>query len=238
MSMRIDMTEFNAALREYIPTTKKELPDIMNERLAKVIERTWDAMPPNTPAAVSQKRFEIAQYLSEPRATYVKLATSGKRKGKFIRSKAKGKQLMRVHLILQARRAKKGLKGLYGKAMRKASGAFRRKSAASAGFLKSHFLPIIRTLNLVSKWKIPWWKTKGVSRWPGSAGYGKANPAKLGWNPVASFDIQGQVRDDQIGKVQGMFNTALNGAFAAEARELSSHVARKMQRVADRHNAR
>ncbi len=238
MGIKFDTREFEKAMAEYLPTTKKALPEVLNERGAKVTERAFDAVPPFSNSDLESKKKALSDYLRTPISTAIKFAKSGKRRGHYIPKKARRKNLMRGHLILQAMRAKAGKKGLYGQAMAQAFGRFTGRKLRSVGYLKSVFIPIIRTFNRVSKWKIPTWKTERISRWPGSSGYGRADPAKPGWNPIVKFEIQGRVRDEELGKVEAIYETAFNIAFRDEARELEKHVEEKMRTISNRHNAR
>lgn len=237
MTMLIDTTGMNAALERYIPTTRRDLAEIVNQRTLNVAGRAFDHIAPHGDGNdVQAKRQQIKLYLREPLSTRIKLAHSGKRKGQIIRKGARNKQLQRVHLIINAWRRFAGKKGLYGAEMMKASGAFKARAQISAGFLKSVWLPILKRLNPIVRYKFPFAKTSRISIWPGSAGYGRISIAKNDVPaPEAIFQIAialaGRAgKPSQESKVQAMEATALQAALNEEAAELNRHVLEKLSK--------
>lgn len=232
VTLTIDTRPMQTALQAYYPTTQKSLNDIINQRMLNIVGRAFDAIPPADPDA---KRSLIKQYLREQVSQKIRLTKSSRR---FVKSGVKNNQLQRVHLIVQARRAKAGKKGLWGPAMRVASGNLARKAQDSVGFVKSVFIPIIRTLNPLVQYKFPFSKTAHISRWPGSAGSGFATPAHmLTWNPTARIEVEFKVKRNDAG-VQAILENAVQLGFDHEAVELMAHVQKKMQEDANRINAR
>ncbi len=233
--LTIDASQFQAALKEYYPTTKKSLSEILNQRAYNIAGRAADALQP-TPGSEIAKRREIKRYMDEPIAIKIRRVKST---GKFKQRGRAKDQLTRKNLIIQARRAKKGLKGLYGVEMREQSGRFSQAAQVSVGFLKSAFLPIIKGLYTLVKFragiKTRW---SNISVWPGSDGYGKVTPAKgSSWNPFVEMFLRWKVSGSPS-KVDRITRRALQDAFNAEARELMRHVQEKLQGEANRINAR
>src|SRR5436190_10925031 len=140
----------SAALRSYYPTTEKSLPEILNQRELNIVGRAFDLIPPSDPVA---KRGEIKEYLTQQLSQRIRLAKTGR--ARFVKRGRKADQLQRVHLIIQSRRAKEGKKGLWGPVMRRAAGRFAAKAQVSVGFVKSVFIPIIRSLNPIVQYKFP-----------------------------------------------------------------------------------
>lgn len=234
---KLDTTRFDAAIQAYIPTTRKTLVQIVNQRAINVVERAFDSLPPANP---DTQRGKVRSYLRQPLSTNVKLAKSGKRKGQFIKRGARNNQLQRVHLIVQAKRAKAGLPGLYGKKMLHASGKFVSFATKGVGFVKSLFLPAIIGLNPFAQKKVPHSKTHKIARWPGGAGYGRAAAAREGDKPTVTFVIGAALRKvgHQEGKVKAIVERALQFGLNAEAAEIRRHVEDKMRQITAPFNAK
>jgi hypothetical protein len=222
---RLDMSRLDAALRGYVPTTRRDRAEIVNQRALNVMGRTFDLIPPASGAGVEGKRAEIKAYMDEPILYRLKVFKSGKRKGK---TGARGQPLMRKHLIAQARRKKRGLKGLYGWQMRKASAGLSRRAQVSVGFLKSLFLPVIRALNPLVPFKFPFAKTRNISRWPNSAGHGIASPAKPGARCLATIVLSLRMKLGNNAKAMSIVESNLQKAVNEEAGELERHTRAKL----------
>lgn len=245
LSATIDFTNFQAALRQLYLVKDKKLPDLVNQAALDVAGKNFDDTPPTD---VQAERSKISAYLNTPISTRIKLATSGKRKGKFIRKGGRKKQLTRAVLILQARRKRLGLPGI-GKGMKrrdigqeitKLVGFFKSKSSNSAGFLKSVWIPIIRALNPVVQYKFPFAKTRSISRWPQSAGHGKVDIAKPGWNPVATLSIlmnwkqSPLAKQDQTEKVRAFQLQTMQNALDWKAGKMLHEVEKALQEDFDK----
>jgi hypothetical protein len=233
----IDDREFQRALRAYYPTTRRTLAQIVNQRAYNIAGRTMDMMKP-APGREQSTRRHIRAYMNSTVSTRVRVVKSGPNKGKYKRAGAKGNQLARVNLIIQMRRAKRGLKGLYGAAMRQAEGKFKQAAQVGVGFLKSPFVAVVRDLGMSVKFK-PRIRTSWgrIAIWPGSRGRGTVNPAQDGMNPTVIMKMLWNVRGHP-GRVESLIVPHLQRAFNDEAREIMRHVQEKMQKDADRINAR
>ena len=253
--------EFQSALRQYIASTKRALPDIINQRALNVAGNAFDILPPSSGIGVDVKRREISKYMNEPLAQYVKfrekdrdvykvkkfnvgkIGSSVERKfvktlkAGFHQAKAKSRQLQRRHLIVQARQRKEGKKGLYGPAMRKAAGTLSRASTAGVGFLKSAFLPAIYRLNPVARKPFPHRKTKNIKRWSASGSWGSAQPARVDIKSAATFSVNvriGKRSEHTSPRVRMMLDGAVAMAMAQEAEEMRRHVQQKLQSEANK----
>lgn len=218
----IDTREFNRAIRQLSGGVKGKAAALSNQIAMDVVREWFNWLPPKV-STIRAKRKEIKNYLTQvliskrikvyrfyaakvkrkldksslkPGETFdpernVAVRTVIRKRTKYRRTDKK--DLQTRHLILQSSRRKEGLRGLYGKEMARFAGAFSRRAQISVGYLKVVMLPIIRTLNRVAKYPMPWSETGGnaggrISIWPGSKGHGIAIKA-LGKNPVATLDM-------------------------------------------------
>lgn len=222
-----DSREFRQVLGDLAITGKRTVTEEVNQRAMNVAVRAFKLIPPHD---VGAKRREVKAYMDTQLSQRVQQNKTGKNKGKFRKMGARKNQLMRKHLIIQARRAKQGLKGLYGNSMRKASGELSRAAQISQGYLKSVFIPIIVGLYPVVKFRPPASLTNSVSRWPGSSGHGKATPAKEGDKPVALLETVTKVISGQEPKARLIQVIAFTQALRDETSEMKSHLAERLAR--------
>ena len=238
MSITIDMDlrQFEEAIVGYMATTKRSLPEVLNQRMFNIAGRAMDAIKPN-PGSEQETRAGIRRYLNETVATSLKIFKRGKRKGRFGKKGSRANQLARVNLIIQSRRAKSGKKGLYGQEMSTAEGKFKQAAQVGVGFLKSPFIPIIKGLIGMVKFKKVKTQWGRISVWPGSRGYGRVQAATATANPKISIQLHWNVKG-QPTKVSGIVTPILQKAFNDESKEMMRHVAEKLQSEADKINSR
>lgn len=233
----VDVRQFQAALKEYRATTTKALPEVLNQRAFNIAARTIDSLKP-TPGGEQSQRSAIKAYMDSPRgAPKLRVVASGPKRGQLKRVGRKQDMLTAKHLILQARRAKKGLKGLYGQAMRLESGEFTRRAQVGVGFLKSPFVPILKGLVALVKFRKVATRWGRISVWAGSSGFGKVTPARAGLKIFTEMKLHWKL-SGAPDKVRGMVLPKLQAAFNAEAVELARHTREKLQQAADKVNAR
>ena len=237
MSMTLDTSEFQAAVREHLTKTSRALDKATNARMFYLMLRVFALLPPSDPA---QQRAKIRQYL---RAYVGGRALNGKR-------------VQRGHLIAQARREKAGEKALTprdGAKLAEATKKFFGKSIGSAGYLKAAVAKSLRSLNghFTQFGKKAGKRSKEVS--PNSAlvkiaaqyGLGASNvsmhrgakssvrPARPGLSPVSSVGLSIGLADGQHGKVSAEYNAAMSRAMIDEIAEMRRHVGGVMQNLAD-----
>jgi len=235
--IQIDTRQFKEAIRFVHQNTRKDLAEILNQRAFNVAARAIDDMKP-APGSEQGTRGRIKAYMDTPLgAPKLRVIQSGKRRGQLTRKGRKQDRLTRKNLIVQARRAKAGLTGLYGMAMRMEAGELSRRAQVGVGFLKSPFLPIIKGLHALVKYKRVRTAWGRISVWPGSKGYGKITPAKAGFNVFVEMLMRWQVPGAPT-KVQRMVLPHLQAAFDAEAREMVRHTTEKLQQTANKVNAK
>ena len=233
MKIDIDTREFERALDTYFASTTRGLADVLNQRAFNIAGRTMDAMKP-TPGGEQAQRSKIKAYMSQPvgATRYVR----GKN-GKPTKRKAKKmNQLQVAHLIIQMRRAKRGLKGLYGQEMVEARGKFVQAAQVGVGFLKSPYVAVVRGLLAHVNFRKMATRWQKISIWEGSRGGGDVRPARKGWSPQVIMKMVWKVRG-QPTKVDLMTRPHLQAAFDAEGREMMRHVAEKLQEGANKINA-
>ena len=233
----IDTREFSKALRDYAETTRKTAAQIVNQRAYNVAGRAIDMLKPS-PGEEQSTRARIKSYLQQRRGSDRFLITkTGKKSKKRVR---KSLQLILANLIVQKRRAKAGLKGLYGREMVDAEGKFTRVAQAGVGFLKSPFAAVIRAL---TKYQPPGLRMKirtrwgDISIWPGSRGSAKVIPALPGTRPIVTMSMFWNV-PGQPTKVERLTRYALQRGFDLEEAELVRHMTEVLQKEADKINAR
>lgn len=175
--MSVDTSRFKRGLRAYASVSSRSLAELINQKALDVAVRAFRMTRPETGAnanALQLRRNKINRELWQQKLTRVKLAKSGKRKGKFIQVGARirsKKQLYAVNLILQKSRGRKGIKGLYGTEMRQAAGKWARRAQVSVGYLKVPWLRAVQLLVGRAKYKVSWSVlATGLARWGGNKG--------------------------------------------------------------------
>jgi hypothetical protein len=232
-TISIDTRQFKAALQEYRETTKRELRDILNQRAFNIAGRTMDALKPE-PGNEKGARHKIKNYMDAMQGSpRLKMFKTGRRRGQLALKGGASGQLRRKHLILQARRKKMGMKGLYGKTMREQVGKFTQAAQVGVGFLKSPFIPIIKGLHDLVRFKSVKTAWGRISVWPGSDGFGKVTPAKKSTNPFVEMRLKWIV-SGHAGKVNKLIVPKMQSAFDAEAAELRRYVTEKLQAEANK----
>lgn len=150
----------------------------VNQITLDIVGRTFDNIPPHGGGNdIQGKRAEIKAIMNNQIATRVKRFTRGKRAGQFGRAVGRARELYSKNLIANYWRGKLGKKGLYGDAMKRYAGAMAGRRQRGVGSLKAVFIPVIRALNRVCKFKVPADKTSRIARWPGSRADGVAKLA-------------------------------------------------------------
>lgn len=240
--MDVDTTRFDEAMKRYLLSTKRDLHKAINARFFFLLVRLFVLVPPKSPG---QERRRIADYLGTPVGDINRLdRKTGKRVGR-------SRIFRRVHLIAQARQKKRGDRGLYGERMKTAASELMRKSLGSVGYLRSMVVKGIRVYNrgfsqFKSAKKKPLVKPAGYKppRETNAALLAMANQYGLphenvavhkgtrargyeaipGWNPTASITMTAGIADNQVGRVQGIYNPAMQRALNDELAELEAHM--------------
>ena len=250
VSLDVEAAKFNAVMKEWLAGTSRALPDAINSRMAFLLMRAFTIMPPQS---VGIKRDAVRLYMDQP----VGERRFDRRAGKFVGWKS-GRVLRRQHLIAQARAKKEGKKGLYGKEMRKAAGAVRRRAIGSVGYLKSAIAVAIRKLQGHFSQLGTRARTTRTGRVIGRER--TANQAFLNllteynvigfsnvaimrgakhsvWfatakNMIANVQFSIGIKDGQEGRVAEVYSKAMNQALRDERVEMERHLAAKVEQAA------
>lgn len=124
--MEVDTSRFDAALKEYLLSTKRDLHKAINARFFYLMVRLFVLVPPKSPG---QERRRIADYFGTP------LGDINRKDRKSGKKVGRSRIFRRVHLIAQARNQKQGGRGLYGERMKDAASELMRKAMGSVGYL-------------------------------------------------------------------------------------------------------
>jgi hypothetical protein len=244
--MTVDSSKFDAAMKQYLLTTSRDLHKAINSRFFYLMVRLFVLVPPKSPG---QERRRIADYLGTPVGD---INRKSKKTGKRVGT---SRILKRIHLIVQARAAKDPTKnfagGLYGKKMKTAASSFMRKAIGSVGYLRSAVVKSIRIYNRgFSQYSSPKWKP--LSKPPGYKAPKKPNAALValanqyglpqenvavhkgtvahglqavpGWNPTAFVSMRTGIADNQYNRVESIYNPAMQRALDDERAELENHM--------------
>ena len=251
-SIKLDVGEFNAALKQFAVNSSRLLPEIINARLFYVLSRAFLLLRPASPEA---ERARIRAYMREPIGDINKIS---KKTGKRIGKQRLGR---RVHLITQAKNAQAGNPGLYGDAMKKASAKVFRRAVGSVGYLaapvgkaikslQGHFAQFGGTAGSIGGVR-PYQGNRALMKLADEYGIDnrsnislhKGANAKVGkagktFNPIARADMTLGIGVDQLVNVESRYNAAFSRAYTDELREMQRHIAEKMQELANKHNVK
>ena len=246
VNMTVDSSKFDAAMKQYLTQTSRDLHKAINARFFYLMVRLFVLVPPKSPA---QERRRIADYFGTPVGDINrKDRKTGKRVGK-------SRLLRRVHLIAQSKETNAGRRGLYGEEMKRAASALMRKAIGSVGYLRSGVVKVIRIYNKgFTQFQSPKWKP--LSKPAGYKAPKKTNAALVslanqyglpeenvavhkgtkargiqavpGFNPTASVVMTAGVADNQYNRVAMIYNQAMQKAMDDETAELTDHMTEAM----------
>jgi hypothetical protein len=207
-SVKLDAREFNAAMRQYLTLTKKDLATVLNEKAHRI---AWDAYH-LTPRATPE---EIEEDLMQP----------GESGGAVL------------YAIVQSRALRKTGKGLTLEQMAKAAKRYLGKRRGASGYMRSGWLQALENLSRVLGKPMRRSKFGKVTKRGGRAMRGGSTVAKWGWNPMASIFNQALSRfTPQPGNLDRYAGRALQLAFNNEVASMRTYIARKLQQTARRFN--
>lgn len=143
-TFKVDLTEFHRTRLQYMNYTKRDLADVLNTK-AFFIARGAARLTPRVSAAKIAGEFGEAWEMRKS-----KRPRPGKQfvKGKLM-LQAKIGEMVRLAVIINARRAKKGMAGLEGSAMEKAVRKVYAARQKSRAFLASGWLGAIAVLDAI-----------------------------------------------------------------------------------------
>lgn len=237
MSLTIDSREFEAALREYMPHTKRDLAEVINQKAYSICV----AASKITHAASYQKMLmEVGPIATEIIGQRVRITKhKGVKRGKLITRKvfASTDTGPRMALIVNRRLGRQGKPGLYGPDMREAVESKWTTRARAIGFVRAGWLaPLFAMAGALGiKARTPSKKMfeRSDIKARGWAKSAKAsiNPTAEFWNssgsPITTKDLAPEVASDGLEK-----------AIAQEIQRMGEHVAKKLQERANKYAAR
>ena len=225
MSMRVDMREFQAALRDYIRVSKRTLSDILNRKLFSILLKAYTYTPKATREQIEADLNVVAYRVSRSRKT-----------GKMKRRNAIFGTATLVYRIINAARGRAKKKGFYGAQMAKAARKLIGRRLSGIGALRMGWVGAIKKMENIVK------QTAAIVQGPRVRQRGTAMPAREGWSPKALASYNLNVRKGPKGartpQIDKRVELALSRAFAYETQSMREYIARKMQPVTNRFNAR
>ena len=241
--MTVDSSRFDAAMKQYLLSTSRDLHKAINSRFFYLMVRLFVLVPPKSPG---QERRRIADYLGTP------LGDINRKDRKSGKKVGRSRIFRRVHLIAQARNQKQGGRGLYGERMKDAASELMRKALGSVGYLRSAVVKSIRIYNrgfaqfesakrkklkkpstakrvpptnkallaMANQYGLP---QENVAVHKGTVA--KGVQAVSGWNPTAFVSMRTGIADNQYNRVAGIYNPAMQKALNDERAEMEAHMA-------------
>jgi hypothetical protein len=224
VEIQCDTTEFQSALRNYLAATEKELSVALNTKMFYIARGAHR----NTPQA---DRSKIEAELG---VTAYKISKS-KKTGKLTRRKAIiGGPVRLAYAIINARRGRAGKPGLYGSQMAKAVKSMLGKRFRAIGTAKDGWLAGIR--KFVAAIGQGFEKEGGASRIKGKS---TAIVAKPGWDPFCELEYNVNSYDTKHAQsIDPRTQQALQTAFDDEARSMNDYLIKRLQKEADKINAK
>lgn len=219
---KLDYSVLETQVKRYLPTTKKSLSEVLNQRAANVIGRAFNATPRADPVRIKTSLGQIVKVNRINKKGKIKQVKT------FVGTKSKIPDAPLLALIINKRRGQKGLPGLYGPAMTKALIKTLGFRLRSIGFEASGWIPGLRIILA---------KVKGafiIARLSTARVYktnkGGATPANdSSWYPKA--EVFNTVKEiDKVG------SRALQRAIDDEAKDLAKHIDEKLQPETDKFN--
>jgi len=235
MSVQFDKSQWDKALVEIAKESKSTLSEILNRKLFFVMAKAFGHMDPVDPAAA---RANNRAYLNQVLAVKIKIATTGRRAGKFVSTGARH-SLRRINLIVQRQRLDAGLPALNPRVlgadkfrleMKAHSKDIRRSAISGVGYLKSAIAQVAESLSRANGYS---WKREKRHR---NAKGGSVSAKPANWNPVAEAWLRVGVTDKGAPGADARYTSAINQAMSEELKDMQDYIARKLQPVADKHN--
>lgn len=214
--IRVDASQFNAALRSYMQHSKRELSEVINQKAYSI-----------SMAAVSMtKKANKAEIRRALNAEIVGNRHVGPRRG----TTGTGP---RAALLVNWNRGRKNLPGLYGGEMREAVELKTQRRADGVNFLRAGWLPAVaKFARAIHPQRSPGANAKNFLNRFGY--HGDGTPARPGTNPLATFYNMAFTRHTSTDAGYKYAADGLQRAIAQEISRMARHVAGKMQALSGR----
>lgn len=211
MSATLDHSEFDKTLAEYVAKVPGRLEQIINRKMYFILRKAWELTPIATRETIERQLNIIGYKLRRSRKT-----------GKISRGRSiLGASVL--NLIVQARRAKAGLKGLYGKEMAKASSKLAGARLRASGTMRRGWLKPLLAFAAKSKDSVP---SDAFGALP--KGSGEARPAEAGWSPTAEAAFE--VMIEKGARFDPRVEQALQAAFDAEEASMRQYIEEQLEK--------
>lgn len=225
VTFRIDMREFNQALKEYLEHTKRAEAYVLNKKALFVARGALRRTPSTQKGAITSS---LGQIIRKRNGSEMILPTLGK-----VHPNRVGKETEAplAALIINARRARDGRAGLYGAKMTAAIEALIAARNRSRAFLKSGWIPAIRKLQPLVK------ESYGLSGAAGravqiGAPKGNAIPARPGEQCKAIIENAASGDHETNDALIKYGGPALQAAFDAEVASMERFLADELYKEA------
>lgn len=270
-TITIEMREFNAALAARVQSTKKTLPQVVNQAAFNVAARAMRGTKPSA-MGLAPAKWAVQRYMGlaggRPQGGRTGGTSKGKSAARSLRSVTliaqaaffkkhgygigKGKSNRRTKRIRQntsqqasafgrngkrkandygsslSAKPKAVMGSDYGDAMKRYAGKVFNKAVRSVGYLSAVWVPVLRALAPLAKFK---GYAKGLTygvRWKTSSAAGAVVPAQAGTGNVgATLDVSA-LAPRMTGGAEAVVRAALQQAIDAEAAEMKRHLADKL----------
>ncbi len=207
--LRIDGSEFQRALVEYLKLTKKTEAEALNQKAYSVNIVAAGATAKQTAAGISAIMAEDVQ-------------------GKA------GRSGPRSALIVNATRGSQGLPGLYGQRMKEEADKLTRSRRGHVAFLASGWLPAVAIYAAAIGKAVGKAAARRLEKFSGGK-IGGAVPAKEGFTPKAEFwNEAGALETHNAAGAQSMAEAGLQEGLNKATADMNTYLARKMQEASDK----
>jgi len=222
-TLTVNTTQMEAALREYMKTSRHSIAFVLNRKLFHIARRAYDL----TPVA---KRDSILRTFNVEQTERV--VAKGRHAGKIRRKTNYSGLNQSAFRIMNWKRKKSGKATLRGAEALRATKAMVASRLRAVGSLKSGWVgAIVRLKNILNETFLPPFKNRLNN--PGTA-----LPARPGPNPVSEVQYRLAINKRLSAKIDPRVVDALQKAFNAEAADTWRHLTAKLQLDANKVNAK
>jgi predicted component of type VI protein secretion system len=224
VTLKVDTREFEATRKEYMRYTKRDLATILNTKAFFIARRAVIETPR---VSLNRLGYEFGA-ANIPRFSQKKQRFVRTRKYEF-NAKAFGSEVPRLAVIINARRAKAGKKGLEGAEMAKALQKVFNARRKSTGFMASGWLGAVAALDVITSDRrgvAPRDSSvKRVGRMKGGATAAKAS----GWTQTATIWNTASTTRDRKAALNTYGIPALQRAIDFEVASMKEYMERKLR---------
>lgn len=225
VTFRINTREFDEALERYMEVTRRSLADVLNKK-ALYIARGALRLTPMTEAGAI--RSSLGQIIRRKNSITIKPVKAGAVYSNLDRRQSEAPL---AALIINARRGRNNIPGLYGPEMEAAIRQLIGARNRSRAFLKSGWIPAIRDLSPLVKDSFG---MQGANGQPVQVGkpHGKAIPAHPGLVVKAIIENTASEKHETHEALHKYGGPALQQAFNDEAASMQSEVNKRLYEAA------